>query len=80
MTQPQGWDIHRLYARGNNEDPGKKLSTDDQIRSIENRLTSLDQERTALLNDLKNLRSQRDSQKSVVLLGRPTLMKAPDFE
>ncbi len=56
----------------------KELSTDDQIRSIENRLTSLDQERTALLSDLKNLRSQRDSQKSVVLLGRPTLMKTPD--
>ncbi len=37
------------------------MSIDEKIRSIENRLTSLDQERTSLLNDLKTLRSQRDT-------------------
>ena len=54
------------------------MATDDEIRSIENRLSALDQERSALLNDLKNLRSQRDSQKPIILLGRPTLMKTPE--
>jgi hypothetical protein len=54
------------------------MSIDDKIRTIENRLTSLDQERTKLLTVLKNLRSQRDSQKAVTLLGRPSLMKAPE--
>ena len=48
------------------------MGVDDQIRTIENRLTSLDQERTGLLTDLKNLRSQRDSLKAVILLGRLT--------
>ncbi len=54
------------------------MATDDEIRSIENKLSALDQERSALLNDLKNLRSQRDSQKPVILLGQPTLMKTPE--
>lgn len=54
------------------------MATDDEIRSIENRLSALDQERSALLIDLKNLRSQRDSQKPAILLGRPTLMKTPE--
>lgn len=54
------------------------MATDNEIRSIENRLSALDQERSALLNDLKKLRSQRDSQKPVILLGQPTLMKTPE--
>jgi len=54
------------------------MATDDEIRSIENKLSALDQERSALLNDLKNLRNQRDSQKPIILLGRPTLMKTPE--
>ncbi len=54
------------------------MGIDDQIRSIENRLTSLDQERSSLLSELKSLRTQRDSQKPATLLGRPTLMKAPE--
>ena len=53
------------------------MATDDEIRSIENRLSALDQERSALLTDLKNLRSQRDSQKPKLLLGRATSMKTP---
>jgi hypothetical protein len=54
------------------------MAIDDEIRTIENRLTSLDKERTDLLNDLKKLRLQRDDQKSIVLLGRPTLLKSPE--
>ncbi len=54
------------------------MAIDDEIRNIENRLTSLDKERTDLLNDLKKLRLQRDDQKSIVLLGRPTLLKSPE--
>ncbi len=54
------------------------MGIDDQIRSVENRLTSLETERTGLLTELKNLRSQRDEHKPVALLGRPTLMKAPE--
>lgn len=54
------------------------MGIDDQIRSIENRLTALEKDRASLLSDLKNLRAQRDEQKPVMLLGRPTLMKAPE--
>lgn len=54
------------------------MSIDDKIRSIENRLTNLDKERTDLLNDLRKLRSERDDQKPIFLLGRPTLLKAPE--
>jgi len=54
------------------------MSIDDQIRNIENRLTNLDKERTDLLNDLRKLRSEKDDQKSIVLLGQPALLKAPD--
>ncbi len=54
------------------------MGIDDQIRSIEDRLTALEKDRASLLSDLKNLRAQRDEQKSVMLLGRPTLMKAPE--
>jgi superfamily II DNA or RNA helicase len=54
------------------------MGIDDQIRSIENRLTSLETERTGLLTELKNLRSQRDEHKPIALLGRPTLINAPE--
>ena len=54
------------------------MATDYEIRSIENRLSALDQERSVLLTDLKNLRTKRDSQKPVILLGQPTLMKTPE--
>lgn len=54
------------------------MGVDDQIRSIENRLTSLDQERSSLLSELKSLRTLRESQKPATLLGRPTLMNAPE--
>jgi hypothetical protein len=54
------------------------VGIDDQIRSIEYRLTSLEKERTDLLSELENLRSQRDEHKLSPLLGRPTLMKAPE--
>ncbi len=54
------------------------MGIDDQIRSIENRLTALEKDRSILLNELKGLRAQRDEQKPVLLLGRPALMKAPE--
>ncbi len=54
------------------------MGVDDQIRSIENRLTTLEKERAGLLSELKNLRSQRDENKPAIPLGRPTLMKAPE--
>ena len=54
------------------------MSADDQIRSIENRLTALDKERTDLLGELKNLRTRRDDHKPVSLLGRAPLMKTPE--
>lgn len=54
------------------------MGIDDQIRSIENRLTALEKDRSILLNELKGLRAQRDEQKPVMLLGRPALMKAPE--
>jgi hypothetical protein len=54
------------------------MGVDDQIRSAENRLTALEKERIDLLNELKNLRAQRDEQKPMLLLGRPTLMKTPE--
>ncbi len=53
------------------------MGTDDQIRSIENRLTNLEKERVDLLTELKSLRAQRDNQKTVVQLGQPTLISAP---
>jgi superfamily II DNA or RNA helicase len=53
------------------------MGIDDQIRSIENRLTALEKDRSILLKELKGLRAQRDEQKPVVLLGRPALMKPP---
>lgn len=54
------------------------MGIDDQIRSIENRLTALEKDRTDLLVELKNLRAQRDDHKPTVLLGRPSLMKTPE--
>lgn len=54
------------------------MGIDDQIRSIEDRLTALEKDRTNLLNELKGLRAQRDQQKPVMLLGRPTLMNSPE--
>ena len=54
------------------------MGIDDRLRSIECRLTAIEKERTDLLTELKNLRAQRDERQPVVLLGRPTLMKAPD--
>lgn len=54
------------------------MSIDDQIRSLENRLTALETDRLILLNELKGLRAQRDEQKTVVLLGRPALTKGPE--
>lgn len=54
------------------------MGIDDQIRSIEDRLTALEKDRSILLNELKGLRAQKDEQKPVMLLGRPTLMKTPD--
>ena len=46
------------------------MGIDDQIRSVENRLTALEKERADLLVELKSLRIQRDSHKPVILLGR----------
>lgn len=54
------------------------MGIDDQIRSIENQLTALEKERANLLSDLKSLRIQRDEQKSIILLGRSALLKAPE--
>lgn len=54
------------------------MGIDDQIRSIENRLTALEKDRTDLLTELKELRAQRDQQRPAILLGRPALMKAPE--
>ncbi len=54
------------------------MGIDEQIRAIENRLTALEKERTDSLNELKSLRSQREVQKAIILLGRPALMKAPE--
>lgn len=54
------------------------MSLEDQIRSIENRLTTLERDRSTLLNELKVLRAQRDEQQAVLLLGRPAMMKAPE--
>jgi hypothetical protein len=54
------------------------MAIDDQIRSIENRLTALEKDRSILLTELKGLRAKRDEQKPVMLLGRPTLMKVPE--
>lgn len=54
------------------------MSVDDKIRSIENRLTAIEKERSDLLNELKTLRSQQDENKSIMLLGRPTLNKSPE--
>lgn len=54
------------------------MGIDDQIRSIENRLTTLEKDRSTLLNELRKLRAQRDDQKPMALLGRPTLIKPPD--
>ncbi|MGZ3805901.1 MAG: TOTE conflict system archaeo-eukaryotic primase domain-containing protein, partial [Pseudobdellovibrionaceae bacterium] len=54
------------------------MGVDDQIRSAENRLAALEKERIDLLSELKNLRAQRDEQKPMLLLGRPTLMKTPE--
>lgn len=46
------------------------MGIDDQIRSVENRLTALEKERGDLLTELKSLRIQRDSHTPVILLGR----------
>lgn len=54
------------------------MGIDDQIRSIENRLTAIEKDRTDLLKELKKLRVQRDQQKPAMLLGRSALMKAPE--
>ncbi len=54
------------------------MDIDDKIRSIENRLTALEQERIGLLGELKNLRVRRDDHSPVALLGRPSLMKTPE--
>ena len=54
------------------------MAIDDQLRSIENRLAALEKERTNLLIELKNLRAQKDEHKPVILLGRSTLMTAPE--
>lgn len=54
------------------------MGIDDQIRTIEDRLTAIEKDRTALLKELKELRAQRDQQKPAMLLGRPALMKSPE--
>lgn len=54
------------------------MGIDDQIRAIESRLTALEKDRLGLLNELKALRAQRDTQRPAMLLGRSALMKAAD--
>ena len=54
------------------------MTIEDQIRKIETRLTALEKDRSNLLNDLKLLRAQREKQKSVMPLGRPALLGAPE--
>lgn len=54
------------------------MAIDNQLRSIENRLGALEKERTNLLNELKNLRAQKDEHIPVILLGRPSLMTTPE--
>ena len=54
------------------------MSLEDQIRSIESRLTFLEKERTGLLNELRNLRTQKSCKDSLVLLGRSVAMKLPE--
>lgn len=49
------------------------MSVDDKIREIENRLTAIEKERSALLTELKSMRAQLENQTTVALLGRPTL-------
>lgn len=51
--------------------PWTLMGIDDQIRSTENRLMTLEKERVDLLGELKKLRAQRDEQKPLLLLGRP---------
>ena len=54
------------------------MKFEEQIRKIEDRLTALEKERSGLLTELKNLRSQNGELTPKTLLGRPTLMAAPD--
>jgi len=54
------------------------MGLEDQILLIEKRLGVLEKERTDLLSELKNLRAQKDENKSVVLLGSPVLMTTPE--
>lgn len=54
------------------------MGIDDLIRQIENQLTVLDLERLKLLTDLKKLRSEKDSQKNIVELGKAALLKTPE--
>lgn len=54
------------------------MVVDDKIREIENRLTAIEKERSALLIELKSMRAQLENQTTVALLGRPTLFKTPE--
>ncbi|MCB0350087.1 MAG: hypothetical protein KDD38_02815, partial [Bdellovibrionales bacterium] len=54
------------------------MAIDDQIRTIEDKLTALEKERSRLLGELKSLRVAQDESSSVVKLGRPTLMRSPE--
>jgi superfamily II DNA or RNA helicase len=72
--------IDRLEAPGYEiSKAGTHIPTlDDQIRSIESRLSALEKERSDLLSSLRSLRSQLDDQRPAPPLGRPYLMKAPE--
>lgn len=47
------------------------MSSDEKIRSIEDRLTALEKERAALFEELSDLRKARDRRKPITLLGSP---------
>jgi len=54
------------------------MGIDDQIRSIESRLTALEQERTELLKQLKSLRVQKDDCAVAAPLGRPAMVNGSE--
>ncbi len=67
-----------IKSKSEGRTKNRLMVIDDQIRTIENKLTALEKERSRLLGELKSLRVAQDETSSVVKLGRPTLIGSPE--